>query len=150
MADGDPKYPLLDLSNLDVCRAYFKTTYCLKPILTHDGISVRFRQRDFGHVIQESSNRGGVKDTFSPERAKRLQWIKIALQDTSLEFKAGWDAKKKRYDHKSRVTLVIQNFVVVVRLKSASEADFVTSYVADSPRTQRKLRTAPKWINPFV
>lgn len=150
MADGNPKYPLLDLSNLDVCRGYFKSIYCLKPIVTHDEIAVRFRQSDFGHITQESSKRDGVKDTFSPQRASRLKWIKTALQDPTLQFKAGWDSKKKCYDHKRRVTLVIENFVVVIRLKSATAADFVTCYVADAPRTQQKLLSAPKWINPYM
>ena len=149
MVDGKQRPPLLELDNLEVYRGSFKVTYCLKPIVTHDGIAVRFRQHQFDHIVRESSRRDGVKDTFSPERAKRLQWIKIALQDPELTFKAGWDKTKKQYDHKGRVTIMIDNFVVVIRLKSATQADFVTCYVADSPRTQRKLSDAPTWINPY-
>ncbi len=44
---------------------------------------------------------------------------------------------------------MIDDFVVVIRLKSATQADFVTCYVADSPRTRQKLNEAPEWINPY-
>lgn len=122
----------------------------MRPIETHDGISVRFRKDVFSHVMQESSNRDGVKDTLSLKRAERLGWIKIALQDPALKFKAGWDNKKRVYDHRRRITIMIDNFVVVIRLKSAKEADFVICYVADDERTQAKLRNTPDWINPFT
>lgn len=142
--------PLLQLENLELYRSYFKATYCLRPILTHDGISVRFRQNQFAHIAQESSQRDGHKDTLSPERLERLSWIKIGLQDDSLGFLAGWDSKKKVYDHKRRVTLMVEDFVIVLALKNGTEADFVTCYLADSPRTKTKLQAAPAWKNPFV
>ncbi len=44
---------------------------------------------------------------------------------------------------------MVDDFVVVIRIKSATEADFVTCYVADSPRTKQKLRSAPEWVNPY-
>ena len=118
--------------------------------MTHDGINVRFRKDEFAHIVQESSKRDGEKDTFSIQRAERLSWIKIALQDPKLKFIAGWDRNKKKYDHGSRVTVMIDDFVVVIRLKSATEASFVTCYVADSIRTKDKLRTAPEWQNPYI
>jgi hypothetical protein len=99
--------------------------------------------------LKAISNRDGVKDIFSHRRAERLGWIKIALKDPNLKFKAGWDNKKKVNDHKRRITVMIDDFVVVVRLKSATEAEFITCYVADDERTKEKLRNAPDWINPF-
>lgn len=149
MADGKPRPPLLEHGKLEVYRGFYKVNYCLKPIRTHDGIAVRFQQRQFDHITRESSNCDGVKDTFSPERAKRLGWIKLALEDPELILRAGWDKKTKRYDHKRRVTLMIDDFVVVIRLKSSAEAEFVTCYVADSPRTRQKLKEGPRWINPY-
>lgn len=150
MADGKRRPPLLELENREIYRAVYKATYCVKPTMTHDGVAVRFRQSQFEHITRESSRRDGVKDTHSPQRAQRLLWIKVALEDPELEFKAGWDKQKKRYDHKRRVTLMIDDFVVVIRLKSATEADFVTCYVADSPHTLKKLKEGPKWINPYA
>jgi type I restriction enzyme S subunit len=43
----------------------------------------------------------------------------------------------------------LDDFVVVIRLKSATEADFVTSYVADSPKTKSKILSSPVWENPY-
>ena len=45
---------------------------------------------------------------------------------------------------------MIDDFVVVIRLKSATAADFVTCYVADDPETKRKILGSPRWINPYV
>lgn len=141
---------LLKLASLAIYQGYFNATYCLKPLLTHDGISVRFRKSDFNHCAYESSRRDGYKDTFSPQRAERLGWIRAALQDPGLTLFAGWDKEKHRYDHKKRVTIMIEDFVVVIRLKSATEAEFVTCYVADNPHTKAKILSSPKWINPYV
>ncbi len=149
MVDGNQQPPLQDHGNLEIYRSFFEKTYCLSPLTSHDGIRVRFRKRDFVHISRESSKRDGNKDTLSPQRLERIGWIKIALEDKSLEFKAGWVKTKKQYDHSRRVTVMIDNFVVVIRLKSAKEADFVTCYVADDTRTQEKLKKSPKWVNPY-
>jgi hypothetical protein len=141
---------LLKLASVAIYQGYFNATYCLKPLVTHDGLSVRFRKSNFNHCAYESSQRDGNKDTFSPQRAERLGWIRDALQDTNLTLYAGWDKKKRRYDHEKRVTIMVEDFVVVIRLKSAREADFVTCYVADDPETKRKILSSPRWINPYV
>jgi len=141
---------LLKLGSIDLYQGYFNVTYCLKPLRTHDGIAVRFRRSDFQHCAYESSKRDSYKDTFSPQRAERLGWIKVALQDPALTLYAGWDKDKRRYDHQKRVTLMIGDFVVVLRLKSATEAQFVTCYVADGPDTKAKILASPKWTNPFT
>ena len=141
---------LLKLASVAIYEGFFNVTYCLKPLLTHDGLAVRFRKRDFSHCAYESSRRDGNKDTFSPQRAERLGWIREALQDPNLTLYAGWDKKKRRYDHNSRVTIMIDDLVVVIRLKSATEADFVTCYVADTPASKAKLLTSPRWKNPFI
>lgn len=44
---------------------------------------------------------------------------------------------------------MIEDFVVVIRMKSATEAEFVTCYVADDPDTKAKILSSPKWISPF-
>lgn len=150
MSNDNQRPPLASHGNLEIYRGTYHSQYCIGPIKTHDGILVRFRKNQFSHIVQESQNRDGVKDTFSLPRAERLTWIKLALQDPELEFKAGWDKQTKSYDHSRRVTIMIDDFVVVIRLKSAIEADFVTCYVADSERTREKLKQAPTWQNPFL
>lgn len=140
---------LLKLANEGIYQGYFNATYCLKPLRTHDGILVRFRKDQFKHCSYESSKRDGIKDTFSPLRAERLGWLKAALQDVNLKLYAGWIKKRRCYDHKSRVTMMVDDFVIVIRLKSATEADFITCYVADSPDTKTKILSSPIWQNPY-
>jgi hypothetical protein len=48
-----------------------------------------------------------------------------SLIETCLTLYAGWDKDKRRYDHRKRVTLMIEDFVVVIRMKSVTEADRV-------------------------
>ena len=148
MEAGNNRPPFQEHGDLELYRGFYNSAFS-KPIVTHDGISVYFRRNRFGHAIQESSQKDGNKDTFSIERAKRLGWIKIALQDLNLELKAGWNKKDKCYDHTGRVTLMIDDFVVVIRLISSVKAEFVTCYVADSPRTKRLILSSPTWINPY-
>ena len=84
-------------------------------------------------------------EPFSIKRAKRIDWIKAALQDTDAELYVGWDGRRKRYDRRHRVTLVVGNYVVVIRLSGIKKAQFVTAYVADSPSTLQKIKRNPKW-----
>lgn len=139
----------LKLASEAIYQGYFNATYCLKPLPTHDGIQVRFNRSNFKHCTYESSKRDGKKDVFSPQRAERLGWIKAALANPDLTLYAGWIKERQCYDHKSRVTMMVDDFIVVIRLKSSTEADFVTSYVADSPKTKSKILSSPIWKNPY-
>jgi hypothetical protein len=145
-------YPiLLDLGDMATYRTHFEITYCRAPIKTFDGIQVRFRKRDFDHCCFESSRRDGVKDRFSLPRARRLNWIRAALQDPNSERYQGWDKRRKRYDRRRRVVVVMGNYVVVIALKRRGWADFVTAYVADTPAVPGRLSTVdmirkgPRW-----
>jgi hypothetical protein len=126
-------------------RLHYEKTYCGGPVTTFDGIAVRFRKSRFRHCFYESTRRNQVKDVFSRSRAERIDWIKAALQDREGELHVGWDRKRKRFDRSHRVTLVAGNYVVVIRLSRAKEAQFVTAYVADSPSTVQKIKRNPKW-----
>ena len=95
--------PLLHLQSEEAYRAHFEAVYCRGPIQTFDGIHVRYRKKKFEHCCFESSRRDGVKDQFSPSRARRLNWIKVALEDPDSERYQGWDKKRKRYDDRRRV-----------------------------------------------
>ena len=60
-------------------RQHFEQVYCNGPIITFDGISVRFQKNlNFSHAFFESVQ---VKDdTFSARpRAERIDWIKAAF-----------------------------------------------------------------------
>ena len=140
-----PYPPLLTFAAEHQFRAYFEDTYCRRPISTFDGIAVRFRKENFDHCCFESSQRNKTKDTFSMPRAERLHWIALALQDRRADRFVGWDGKRKRYDRKRRVTLVMDDFVVVIQLTKPGQARFVTCYVADSVATLTKIRKGPRW-----
>ncbi len=145
-------YPsLLQLNSNEEYRAQWEAHYCRQPIFTFDEIRVRFRKEDFDHAFYESTK--SKKDVFSAKRAERLHWIKIALQDPRSERFAGWDNTKKRYDQARRVTVVMENYVIVIALllQRVNEARFITAYVADAigrngkPSTIDLIRSGPLW-----
>jgi hypothetical protein len=140
-----PYPPLVRYETVDDYRLHYETVYCRGPITTFDGIDVRFRKGRFIHCFYESTGRNQIKDTFSKKRAERIDWIKVALQDPEGELYVGWDRKRKRFDRSHRVTLVADNYVVVIRLSSSKKAQFVTAYVADSASTVQKIKRNPKW-----
>lgn len=137
--------PLLKLPDAAAYRVRFEALYCRSAVATFDGIAVRFRKSDFDHCFFESSQRNRIKDTFSTVRAERLEWIAVALRDAAAERYQGWDRDSKTYDKTRRVTLVCGNYVVVIVLTETATANFVTAYVADTPRTLANLKTSPKW-----
>jgi len=120
--------PLLQSKAPAEYRSLFESNYCRTPIKTFDGIEVRFRKRDFNHCFFESVH--AKDDTFSPVRAERLLWIKAALRDPNSERYVGWNKKGKRYDKDRRVTLVKDNYVVVIALTGNQKADFITGQLS--------------------
>lgn len=137
--------PLVQYQTADEYRAHYEQVYCRKPIITFDGIAVRFRKNRFDHCFYESTLRNQIKDEFSVQRAERIDWIEAALHDPDAELYVGWDGRKKRYDRNHRVSLVVSNYVVVIRLSSIKSAQFVTAFGADSPSTLQKIKRNPKW-----
>ena len=137
--------PLLELADEAAYRMRFEALYCRGTIATFDVIQVRFRKTDFDHCFFESSQRNRVKDTFSDLRAKRLEWIQVALQDVSAQRFVGWDRDTKTYDKHRRVTLVCGDYVVVIALKGLASAIFVTAYVVDTPKSLQSIQKSPLW-----
>lgn len=137
--------PLVQYATQQEYRSHFERVYCRGPVCCFDGITVRFRKGDFDHCFFESSRRDGVKDQFYSLRAQRIDWIKAALQDGQADLFIGWDRKRRRYDRDRRVTLVMDNYVVVIRLLRATKARFVTAFVADSQRTLEHIQNGPRW-----
>lgn len=140
-----PLPPLLALADEAAYRLHFETAYCNDVTVTFDGIAVRFQKADFDHCCFESDRTTRLKAYFSALRAERLDWIRAALQDPTADLFVGWDTKKRAYDHGRRVCVVCGNYVVVIRLTSASTARFVTAFVADTGRTIARIRTSPVW-----
>lgn len=134
--------PLVHYQTEDEYRTHFEQVYCNGPITTFDNIQVRFRKRQFDHCFFESVNT--KDDTFSPDRAERIDWIKAALEDPDAEHRVGWDNIKKRPANDRRVAIVVNNYVVIIRLYRADRAEFVTAFVA-TQRTISQIRTNPLW-----
>lgn len=104
-------------------------------------------------AIHELRHRHGIGSEFkwrkvSPSKLAfyrdLVDWFQGAGPD--LRFRAiVVDRTKKTYDKTRRVTLVCGNYVVVIAITGPARANFVTAYVADTPRTLAKLKTSPKW-----
>jgi hypothetical protein len=126
----------------DEYREHFRRVYCLGPVMTFDGIAVRFRTGMFDHCFFESI--AARDDTFSRLRAERIDWIASALQDPSAELFVGWDNKKKRPATNRRVTIVVGDYLTIIQMKGAKDAVFITAFVA-GPSTIAKVRRSPHW-----
>lgn len=126
-------------------RKHFNEKYCQKPITTHDGIEVRFRKTIFDHCFFESSKRNRIKDRFSWKRAKRIDWIKTALEDPDSERYEGWDRDKKRYSNKRRVAVVKDNYIVVISISKNNKGKFITAYIADTKESLDKIKNSPEY-----
>lgn len=137
--------PMVEYESVEEYRLRYERIYCSHELTTFDGYKVRFRKDQFDHCFYESTGRDGIKDAFSKKRAERIDWIKAALEDPNAELYVGWDKKKKRYDNSHRVSMVINDYVVVIRLGNNKKAQFVTAYVADSLSTLAKIKRNPKW-----
>ena len=146
MGDGSLTHPpFVNYSEINQYKKHYERVYCHGPIITFDGISVRFRKIQFAHCFFESSKRNGIKDVFSEKRSKRIDWIKSTLQDPHAHLYIGWDNRRKRLDSKRRVAIVMGNYVVIIQLTSPQKAFFITAYVADSSGSLYKIKRSPRW-----
>ncbi len=139
--------PLLAYPTEEEYKAHYEQAYCQGGMITFDNIKVYFRKEKFRHAFYESSGRDGVKDRFSPQRACRMNWIEATLCSPEAMLYMGWDKAKSRYDAASRVSVVFEDFVVIIRLSliktDTLKGDFVTCYQADN--SIGKIRKSPKW-----
>ncbi len=127
-------YQNLPAKTIDEYRQIFVDLYCdlNKPIITFDGITVKFYADMFEHAFYESSNwKKGDKSLFSYNRAEKIFWIKDALEDSSAILKTGWEKSTKSYNKSRRVAIVKNNYVVIIWIKNNKEAKFITAYEAD-------------------
>ena len=131
-------------------KSHYEKHYCRGKIITFDNIRVYFTPAKFGHVFYESSARNGKKDFFSKIRAERINWIKATLENPHAELYQGWNKKQKVVEPNRRVSLVYEDFVVVIETKRdangrITKAEFVTAYVADN--SINEIRKSPKWAD---
>jgi len=139
-------YQLTVLPDEAAYRHLYLQTYCnpVIPIITFDGIQVRFFADRFDHAFFESFNRKlADKAQFSLVRAQRILWIKDTLEDPTADLRVGWDKKSKSYDKSFRVAVVKYNYVVIIWVKGNSQAKFITAYEADN--SIGKILGSPVW-----
>jgi len=139
--------PFVEYASPNEYKVHYEENYCSRPILTFDGIRVFFSKEKFSHAFYESSDRRGSKDIFSEDRAKRIDWIKATLMSKESELFQGWDSKNRCYFADGRVSVLYENFVVVIRISLKRNGDlkgnFITCYQADN--SIGKIKSSPIW-----
>lgn len=143
-----PLPPLLDYDTVAEYKRHYERHYQRGEIVTFDGIRVYFKPQKFGHAFYENSQRRkGPKDEFSRERSQRMDWIKLTLEHPDAEIFMGWNKDEKCYEKDRRVSVVYEDFVVIIELslnkKGILKGNFVTCYVADHSIGQ--IKSSPKW-----
>lgn len=125
-------------------RELWDREYCRQVIYTHDSIRVKFYSDMFDHAFFESTNREKRgKDVLSYVRLEKMLWIKDVLMDETAIMLQGWDKVKKKYVKNRRVSIIKDNYVVVIWIKNESEAKFITAYEADN--SIDKIMESPRW-----
>jgi len=136
---------LLDLPDEAAYRAHYEATLCSQEIRTADGLPVRFPKHQFDHAFFESANRRlGEKSLFSVDRARRMDWIAPALSGPGAELYEGWDKRKRVHTRDTRACVAFGDFVVIIMLRKAKPAAFITAYQAGA-RTLQRIRSGPRW-----
>ena len=139
--------PFVEYGSRTDYKRHYEQTYCRGVIHTFDHIRVYFCPQRFGHAFYESSDKSGNKDVFSRERAKRIDWIGAVLEYDEAELYQGWNKDDKVYTPDRRVSLVVDDYVVVIRLSlkndNSLKGEFVTAYVAD--QSAAKIKKSPLW-----
>lgn len=140
--------PLLTYTTVLEFKQHYETHYQRAEIYTFDNIRVYFQPQKFGHAFYENANhRAGAKNQFSQTRAERMDWIKATLQHPNAKIYEGWNKDTKIYDETRRVSVVYDDFVVVIELSlkkdNTLKGNFVTCYVAD--KSIGKIQQSPLW-----
>lgn len=139
--------PLVQYGQPSDYRDHYMRNYCRGIVHTFDGIRVFFREARFDHAFYISSRWNGPKDVFCQERAERIDWIGFTLGAPSAKLYQGWNQKLQCVEPDRRVAVVIDDYVVIIRMGLTREnvlrADFVTAFCAD--RSLAKIVSAPAW-----
>lgn len=140
---------LLMLNSIMEYKKHYESMYCRAEIFTADNIRIYFQPQKFGHAFYENSQgKPGPKDQFSPERAQRMDWINSTLKHPEALLFFGWDKDNRVYEKSRRVSVVFEQFVVVITLSFSNnnvlKGNFVTCYLA-SNKTIETIKTSPLW-----
>lgn len=139
---------MLILSTEDEYKNHFISEYCEKsPIATFDGLPVMFYPEMFEHSFYKRTKASwkAKKDKIDFERCKRMPWIKVVLNDSSIIPRQGFDKAHNRYDNESRVTFLAPNNYIVVIRKAGKSWRFVTAYIVDNAVAAGKIQASPAW-----
>jgi hypothetical protein len=143
-----PLPPLLHLPDAKAYHAYFQAEYVARsPVITYDGIQVRFFANQFTHAFFRDSTRGANdKAVFDWDRAKRMVWIRPVLSDPSL------DVRRRTMDDGQTRRVVLHpraRYVVVVQLYDDNplRAVFITAFWIRDPNSSSlgKIQSNPPW-----
>lgn len=130
----------------DELRTLWSDTYCSIPVRTFDGITVKFYSEMFDHAFFESFKRKEKdKSILSLNRCEKMLWIKDALEDATTIRKQGWINKTKTYDENRRVTLVKDNYIVIIQLYSKEKARFISAYEINDEENLKLIKDGPDW-----
>jgi len=125
---------------------HYEIYYCRTPIMSFEGIRIFFPKDQFKHAFYESSSKGS-DDIFSEARSQRIEWIRETLENEKADLYEGWDKTFKTYNPGRRVSVVYENFVVVIGLslnrKGVLKGNFITCYKADE--SIDSIRKSPQW-----
>lgn len=129
-------------------KRHYEKHYQRGTIVTADGIRIYFKPQKFGHAFYENSQRKtGPKDEFSQVRAQRMDWIKATLESPVARVYMGWNKVERSFNEDRRVSVVYEDFVVVIELSLSKEGvlkgNFVTCYVAD--QSIDRIEQSPLW-----
>lgn len=138
---------------ISVYKNIYRKFYCNAPIVTFDGISVKFYVSNFDHAFYESFNRKAKdKLKFSYKRANRIYWIKWVLESPHAELFIGYNSKTKSYDNTRRVAICVDNYAVIISIDAndTNKAKFITAYIADGVNGKGEkaidlIKKGPKW-----
>lgn len=138
--------PIISLNTADEYKDYYTNEFCRQAVFTADGIRVYFSEGRFWHAFCTRDHKG-KKDTFSFERAQYIGWIRPTLEHPDALLLKGWNSTTKRTEPHRRVSVVYEDFVVVLELRlkgtDTLKANFVTAFYAD--RSIRRVKASPTW-----
>jgi hypothetical protein len=141
---------LVSYATEDEYREHYRRCYvdATPPILTVDGVPVRFFDEVFDHAFFDASDRRtGNKDRFSIARAQRIDWIRFAIEEGGRVEYFEWTDDQ---GHPRRELLLGGAYLVVLQFrgKARNWAKFITAFLHDNPDRIRhdpnKRRVWPK------
>ncbi|GIM45982.1 hypothetical protein DNHGIG_15310 [Collibacillus ludicampi] len=145
--------PLLQLKNETQFRQYYIKNFCTRPIITHDGFNIVFRQDRFDHAFFKSQDRRlRDKSEFDWDRAQRMDWIKKVLQDPHVITYQGFDNIKYRIDPLRRVSVLTDDmYAVIIEFnRKLTKGFFITAFMIHDKEILQNLISKPLWSHPFI